>query len=63
MRIEPLKLPKQLSFPFMKELEIETKAILSKQEHNELIQALTELIIAYAKTENLIKIMELHDEH
>ena len=47
----------------MRDLETEKRASLSKEEHSELIQALAELMIICAKTENLTKTMETHDEH
>jgi hypothetical protein len=62
MRDKLLKLPKQLSFSFMKDPEIEKMAHLSKEERSELIQALAELILACAKAENPIKIEEIHDD-
>jgi hypothetical protein len=63
MSNKPLKLPKQLSFAFMRDIETEKRASLSKEEHSELIQALAELIIICAKEESLIKTMEIHNEH
>ena len=62
MRDTLLKSPKQLSFSFMKDQEIEKMAHLSKEERIELIQALAELILACAKAENPIRTEEIHND-
>jgi hypothetical protein len=53
------RFPKQLRFSFMHEDELK-RAHLSKQEHDELIQALAELLIECAKAEELDKCSDLN---
>ncbi len=63
MKYLPAKLPKQLSLPFMEEGKAEKRVRLSSQEHSELIQALADLIMACASTEDPHTIMEAQDEY